>query len=153
MLFTCSCSRNCCRNWICNGDIIPISNGINSICIWYCRGRSTNDWNTAILFLTECVITNNFYKARSKKFCSKIHNSQNKPVFHQHMTKMMHCLDIFLYFQLNSRLEFLNLHQLTISAKNTYEPKKSEKTICTNLINFISTYLPWFGHHSIHDNY
>ena len=27
-----------------------------------------------------------------------------------------------------------------------------KKTICTNLINFIA-YLPWFGHHRIHNNY
>ena len=40
------------------------------------------------------------------------------PVYHLHMKKLIHHLDIALYSQLNSRLVFLHLLLLTISVKN-----------------------------------
>ena len=49
------------------------------------------------------------------------------PVYHLHMKKLIHHLDIALYSQLNSRLVFLHLLLLTISEKN--------------ILSFLKTYL------------
>ena len=52
------------------------------------------------------------------------------PVYHLHMKKLIHHLDIALYSQLNSRLVFLHLLLLTISVKN--------------ILSFLNIYLPNF---------
>ena len=50
------------------------------------------------------------------------------PVYHLHMKKLIHHLDIALNSQLNSRLVFLHLLLLTISVKN--------------ILSFLNMYLP-----------
>ena len=52
------------------------------------------------------------------------------PVYHLHMKKLIHHLDIALNSQLNSRLVFLHLLLLTISVKN--------------ILSFLTRYLPNF---------
>ena len=72
-----------------------------------------------------------------QSYISKIHNVEKSnvlhekkitiPVYHLHMKKLIHHLDIALYSQLNSRLVFLHLLLLTISEKN--------------ILSFLKTYL------------
>ena len=112
-LFTSRSRWNSCRKRICNRNIISISWSVNSIEIEFYWGGSTNYWNTTILYFKNTYGTSNAEK--SNVF---VHEKITIPVYHLHMKKLIHHLDIALYSQLNSRLVFLHLLLLTISVKN-----------------------------------
>ena len=71
-----------------------------------------------IEILQSYYFKNTYDNSNAEKSNVFVHEKITIPVYHLHMKKLIHHLDIALYSQLNSRLVFLHLLLLTISVKN-----------------------------------
>ena len=112
-----------------------------------------------IIEILQSYVPNTYNTSNEKKFNVFVYEKITIPVYHLHMKKLIHHLDIALYSQLNSRLVFLHLLLLTISVKNIlsflniYLPNFMKVANSSkNLRILMLLYLPLIGCHSRFDN-